>query len=126
VAGRLRKHNAKCSGLKVSIKNPEFKTIDRQKKLNSPTNITQILYEEALDIIINSWNLKEPIRLITITCINLTFGYEEEQLELFELQEDNTKNKKLEALDNSIDNIRNKYGNEILKKANIIKNDLGI
>jgi DNA polymerase-4 len=125
VAARLRNYNAKCGAIKVTIKNPEFKTIDRQKKLDSPTNITKILYDEALEILINSWNLNEPIRLITITGINLTFGYEDEQLKLFELN-NNMKNKKLEALDNSVDNIRKKYGNEILKKANIIKNDLGL
>ena len=126
VAMRLRNHNAKCGVLKVSIKNPDFKTIDRQKKLAVPTNITKIIYEEALDIINNSWNLNEPIRLITITGINLTFGYEEEQLDLLNQQDNNSKDKKLEALDNSVDNIRKKYGKDILKNANIIKNDLGI
>jgi DNA polymerase-4 len=112
VAARLRNHNAKCGAIKVTIKNPEFKTIDRQKKLDSPTNITKILYDEALEILINSWNLNEPIRLITITGINLTFGYDDEQLKLFELN-NNAENKKLEALDSSVDIIRKKYGNEI-------------
>jgi len=122
VAGRLRRYGLKCCGLQVTLKDPDFKTIDRQKQLAKPTWLTQEIYENALDLIARSWNVKNPIRLLTVTGIRLVDAENGEQLDLF----DHRRRNKLEALDQSVDRIRQKYGIGILQRAAIMQNDLGI
>lgn len=123
VASRLRRAGLKCWGIQVSIKNPSFKTIDRQMQLSHPTDITKEIRDTALEIISRSWRVGDPIRLITITAINLVHSSDGEQMSLYH---DGPDLSRFEALDSSLDQIRQKYGSGAVKPASILKNDLGI
>ena len=88
VAFRLRRYGMKCSGVKVEIKNPYFKTISRQRKLDNGINTAQSIKRIAMDIIdATEYNLGndkyEPIRLISITGIGLKDEKTNEQLSFF-------------------------------------------
>ena len=74
----------KAYGVKVDIKDPYFKTISRQKQLHLPTNLASEIRMTSLEILKTSWNLSDPIRLLTITAINLTDETADEQLSLFD------------------------------------------
>jgi DNA polymerase-4 len=41
VAGRLRKHGLKCATVQVAVRDPNFKTITRQRGLDVPTNLSR-------------------------------------------------------------------------------------
>ena len=71
VATRLRKHKLKAFGVKVDIKNTNLKVISRQQQLENPTNLAETISDTALGIIKKSWKLREPIRMLTVTAINL-------------------------------------------------------
>ncbi len=124
VAGRLRKYEMKCQGVKVDIKDPFFKTISRQKQLELPTNLADEIGAAALELIRKSWNLKAPIRLITITGINLAEEGEAEQLSLFTAGRGNRE--KSEKIERTMDGIRRKYGESAITFGRIINNDIGI
>ena len=123
VAFRLRKHGLKCQGVQVSIKNPEFKTIDRQKQLDNPTYLAKTIYKTALELVRRSWKPGDPIRLLTVTAINLADESVGVQMSIFGAD---ANDEKQEALELSLDKLRHKYGKTVVKPASVLKNDLGI
>ena len=124
VAGRLRKYEMKAYGVKVDIKDRNLKTISRQKQLITPTHLALDIRKAAMEIIKNSWNTNEPIRLLTVTAINLCDEDEEEQLSLFaNTEEDKTKK---ESMEKTMDEIRRKFGAGAITFGQVINNDIGI
>ncbi len=123
VATRLRKHKMKASGVKVDIKSPAFKTISRQQQLDNPTNLAETIAETSMDIIRKSWQLSSPIRMITITAINLCDEEQSMQLSLFFDEQDSEKSEKIER---TMDDIREKFGSDSISFGRILGNDIGI
>lgn len=124
VSSRLRNYQMKACGIKIDIKDPYFKTISRQKQLDISTNITEEIYNSAYLLLKTSWTIGNPIRLLTITGINLVNENESEQLSLF--TKDIEYRDKSANLDKTIDKIRNKFGGNSITFGGILKNDLGI
>jgi DNA polymerase-4 len=123
VAYRLRKRERKCRGVQVTVKDPEFNVTDRQTRLENPTHLTRDIYEAALALVLRVWKPGSPIRLLTVTAIQLTSGDEGAQLSLFD---DPAAAAKRESLERSLDKLKSKYGMSVVKPASIIKNTLGI
>ena len=123
VAGRLRRYGMKACGVKVDIKDPYFKVISRQKQLFSPTNLAGELAKNALDIIHSSWKSGSPIRMLTITGINLTDEFFGEQLSLFGVSSDDRQ--KGEQIERTMDEVRKKYGSSSRGFAAVLDNDIG-
>lgn len=124
VAGRLRQYEMKCHGVKVDIRDPMFRTISRQKQLVLPTNLAEEINRSALELIRRSWNLKDPVRMLTVTGIGLADENEEEQLSIFAA--DREDRGKTETIERTLDTIRRKYGGNAITFGGIIKNDIGI
>jgi DNA polymerase-4 len=123
VARRLRKHGKKCYGVQVSIKNPALKVIDRQLQLKAPTNLAKTIYESAMSLVERSWKIGSPIRLLAVTAISLTGESDGGQMSLFD---DAGETARREALERSVDALRQRYGKSVVKPASMLKNDLGI
>ena len=124
VGGRLRKYGMKASGIKVDIKDPHFKVISRQKQLFSPTSQSSEIAHAALEIIHASWKIGEPIRLITITGINLVDELMDEQLSLF--SSNGANRERGEKLGHAMDEVRKKYGTGAIGFAAVLDNDIGV
>ena len=120
VASRLREYGLKCYTIQVTIKDPKFKSISRQKRLVTPTFLQKVISDTAIDIIKGSWNMDEPIRMLTITAMNLVAADACEQVSLFQ------DNQQTEKLEKTIDAIRNKYGTGAIKLGTNMKNDIGL
>ena len=119
VAVRLRRHRMKATTLQVTIRDPHFHDICRQKPLPAPTCVARELAETALELIRASWNLSAPIRALTLTAHNLVPEEEAaEQLDLFQ-RNDTQRRDKLERLERTIDGIRTKYGRDVLFSAGL-------
>lgn len=124
VAARLRKQQVKCCGVQVTLKDTKLKTISRQQMLSQPTHLSKVITNAALQIIRRSWKISNPIRMITITGIQLvTDDQSGMQLSLFE---DVKKYDRREQLEAAIDMLRDKYGKSVISYGSILKNDLGI
>lgn len=112
IASKMRKSNVKCRGVQLTVKDNDFKVITRQKMLSSPTDLARTISQAAVDILRQSWNFKKPIRMLTVTGINVISDAEStEQLSFFK----NTSEEKYESIEKSIDAIREKYGKDIIK-----------
>ena len=117
VAVRLRKHGMKAGTLQLTIRDPKFKDICRQRPLDAPANTARELYRAAMDILSRSWTAGAPIRAITLTAHNLIpEGEAAEQLDLFQSCAPQ-KRDKLEKLERTMDAIRSKYGREAVTVA---------
>lgn len=124
VTSRLRKCNRKAGGIKVDIKDPDFKVFSKQKQLFVPTNLSSDFVKASMEIIHSIWREGQPVRLITITGIYLTDEDESTQLSLFGGDEDSRI--KGEALDHTMDLVREKYGLSSIGFASVLDNDLGV
>lgn len=124
VSSRLRKNKMKCYGIKIDIKDPDFKVISRQKQLSTPTNLESDIFQTSMEIIRNSWNSNHPIRLLTITAINLCEEDEDIQLSFFD--NFSAQKEKSEKVERTIDDIRAKFGNDSITFGRILKNDIGL
>ncbi|NMA64619.1 MAG: DNA polymerase IV [Clostridiaceae bacterium] len=127
VASRMRKYGVKCSTIQVTIKDPDFKVITRQRPLLTPTYLAKEIAQTSLEIILSYWNIKAPIRMLTITGLNLLpedapIG---EQITFGDLGKEDIR-KKREKLETAIDMIRDKFGKNSVSIASTIDNDLGI
>lgn len=109
VASRMRRYGVKCRVVGVALKDPDFKSISRQKTLPAPTHLTREISGAAMQLIRACWQENAPLRSITVTGANLV-GAEcaAEQLAFFD---DGIAGKeKLEKADLAVDKIRAKYG----------------
>ena len=124
VAVRLRQKKKKAFGVKVDIKDPSLKVISRQQQLDNPTNLAENIADTAVSIIEKSWNLRHPIRMLTVTAINLCPEDQAQQLSLF--SSENIQNETGEKMERTMDDIRKKFGRNAITFGRIIKNDIGL
>lgn len=124
VATRLRHHKLKAYGVKIDIKDPSFTTISRQKQLFVPTNLASELSQAAMELIHESWRPGAPIRMLTITGINLCDEMTEEQISLF--ASDNRSHQQGEKIERTMDDIRSRFGSAAITFGGVLGNDLGI
>ena len=124
VASRLRYHKMKAFGVKVDIKDPTFTTISRQKQLLLPTNLASELTRAAMELIHESWRNGAPIRMLTLTAINLCDETVEEQISLFTADSQN--HQQGEKIERTMDDIRSKFGSSAITFAGVLGNDIGV
>lgn len=121
VAVRLRQNKKKALGVKVDIKDPSLKVISRQQQLDAPTNLTEVLSHTALSIINKSWDLRDPIRMLTVTAINLCPEDQAQQLSLFATE--NIRSESGEKMERAMDDIREKFGKNAITFGRTTKSD---
>ena len=112
---RLRKYNMVGSVVSVQLRTSDFKNYSHQRKLNFATNSTKEIFKVAKDLVRQLYK-NEPIRLIGIRIDNLC-DEEEKQISLFE----DINIKKQEKLDKVVDNIKDKFGYEMITRAGDMK-----
>lgn len=123
VATRMRKYGVKCQVIAVQIKDPKFKNISRQKTLTSPTHLTREIADTAMELIRSEWKENAPVRSITITGSNLVSSDQAvEQLSFFD-ELDTKDRQRYEKLDQTVDQIRQKFGKEAIGLGGRIKSE---
>ena len=110
VAARLRQQGLYCGAVSVSVKDPDFHTVSRQKRLAHSTHLTRELLEAAMELADRVWKPPAPVRLLNVTALSLTDSLETyEQADLFTPQQP-VEDEKHERLEQAVDAIRRKYG----------------
>lgn len=120
VSSRARRKSKEGSTVQISLKYSDFKTITRQCTVPR-TNLYKEIYRAGLELLKDVWNDKKPIRLIGIA---LT-GFEEtpsgEQISFFDLDNQHQSNQKDHQVQEALDEIRKKYGNDMVSWASLIR-----
>lgn len=118
-----RKHEKKGRTVQITIKYSNFQSITRQKTVPA-TNLTKEIYTAGFDLLKKNWNDLLKIRLLGISIS----GFDEEtgakQLSMFQLtdvSDEKTDRDKLYKIENTVDDIREKYGDSIINRGTFIK-----
>ena len=109
--------------VQVTIRDPNFKDICRQKRLSAPTYVSRDLTDAAMELIRASWNPKAPVRALTITAQNLMEEQDAgEQLDLFAAGAAPRRDR-LEKLEKAMDGIRDRFGRDAIAAASTVHRD---
>ncbi|MBS5641187.1 DNA polymerase IV [butyrate-producing bacterium] len=112
VAARMRRDGKKCSCVAVTYRTLDFKTRSHQKNFEDPTDVTEEIFAQVKKLLYECWKC-EPLRLIGVALTDLTSD-EFRQMSLFENTEDREKQKKV---DETIDDIRRRFGNGMIVRG---------
>ena len=127
VAARLRRAGLFCTALQLNIKDPALKSISRQKQLETPTDLARELAAEGMALVTASWDMKKPIRALTLTAIGLTSEKSPCQLTLDGSdRQDDPRRKKQAALEQTLDQLRQRFGEGVAAPAGVLGSDLGL
>ena len=124
VAGRLRRHGVWAGAVQVTIRDPDLKTITRQKQLPMSTHLARDLANACWELMEKNWDMARPVRMLTVTALAITEEPFAVQQSLFD---DAPKaDPKREKLEKSLDAIRKKYGRGAIGAGSILHNDMGL
>ncbi len=119
VAVRLRQLDMKCATVNITIRDPNFKDISRQKGLSSPTYLAREIIQAAMELLEQSWTSNAPVRALTVTAQNLMPAKQAgEQLDLL-TPDASPRREKVEKVERAMDGIRGKYGKDAISPARV-------
>ena len=111
VCDRLKLEKFAASTVRLTIKTPNFKTIQRQTTLPIPTDLRRTIFNSALSLAKSADAHQYPVRLLGVSCSGLT-PKKNVQPDLFSQQ-----NGKLESVEDIAMLIRQKFGDNAMKSG---------
>ena len=122
VGRRLRKRGMVCQTVQLGIRDPEFHNRSRQITLERPTNSTRALIDLSMQLLLGHWPMDKPVRLLSVTAANLLPENQScEQLSLFDAAGDIQKRDRQHKLDQTVDALRQKFGDKSVVFAHSVK-----
>lgn len=113
-AARLRAGKLRARTITLKLRYPDFTTITRSTTLPQPTNLGDIIYEQARALLEKVWHPGTKVRLLGVATSNLET--KTRQLSLFETSES-----RLDRLSQAVDEIRRKYGEDAITRASLLQ-----
>lgn len=120
VGKKLRDSKMYADTIGIWIKYSYFEKISKQEKLDFSISTDDEIYGNALRVFEKLWNKEDGIRSICVFTSGLSQA-RKKQLSLFDIEStgsDKNKSEVDEKLQSVIDEMRNKYGNDIIKYGN--------
>jgi len=118
VGQRVRASHELAGMVSTEIKYASFQSVSHQTTLENPSASTDVIYTTACQLFDELWNGK-PIRLLGIRTSKLVPESEPKQLSLFDYQNPAPLSEKQQKLDSALDSLRNKYGQDIIKRGSL-------
>lgn len=113
VAASLRRQAMLARAVTLKLRYDDFSTFTRSQTLTEPTDVTQIIYQQALQLF-RQHILAHPVRLIGVTAGPL-LALAEKQLSLFT----DTKTEKQQKVDSALDLVRARFGADAIQRARL-------
>lgn len=114
VAMRLRETGCYCFTVAIHVRNKELHSFTRQKKLDKPTDLTNEIAKAAIELFENNYDFSSDIRSMGVRVADLVPDTTPIQLDLFGNEELRVRQARL---DNTIDNLRKRFGNQSVRRA---------
>ena len=125
IGERLRRRGLRAATVAVTVKDPILRTLTRQHTISPPTDLGREIAAEAERILLSEYGIGKPIRMLTVSAMNLVAGEEGDQLSLFaEARTD--RHEKTGRLEETVDSIRTRFGVGAVVRGAVLGNDLGI
>ncbi len=126
VARRLRRKGVKGRTVTLKLRYAPFRTITRSQTLPAPTHLEQTIYEVAKRLLAKcALTKKDAIRLIGVSVSGLCADDQQhaEQLSLFDDLSFRAPDPKQEELSKTVDLLKDKFGENIVTRARLIKRE---
>ena len=117
VGHRLYVFNKRATGVMISVKNNRLDVRQWQCKLSVPTQSPSQIAREAFSLFLKNYDWRLPVRAVSVRAISLVADGTPYQLDIFA---DTEKLSKLEALDRTVEDLRHRYGEGIIRNACLI------
>lgn len=115
VAARLRKDNKCGSCVSIHLRTNEFRHFSHQCVLNGATNITTEIFEASCRLFDEAWDGITPLRQLGVQVTRLS-NEPYQQFDFFSGMSPKQLEKKM-ILDETVDALRDKYGEDILRRG---------
>lgn len=126
IGAKLRSKSMKCTTVALSIKDTRLKTIQRQRPLSNPSDIGKEISSIAYEILCDEWNFKLPIRSLTVTASGLIDAKSSfDQFDLFSICDSSLRDKDKKK-EQTVDEIRNKFGSSSISIGALYDTDIGV
>lgn len=116
VGMRLREDGVRAFVVGIHLKTSEFEYSGRQRQLFGPTNVTEEIYREAVRLFDELWDQRTPLRQLGVSAGKIVKDCGR-QYNLFDME----KYDRLEKVDQAVDAIRRKYGEDAVMRACFLK-----
>ena len=108
IGRELRAEGLTCRTLGLKFRYPDFTTVMRQVTLSELTDMDYLIYENAQRLFKQVWRPGQSVRLLGVSASKLNAGGE--QLSLWD-----TDDKKKRKMQNTVDEIRGKFGDQAVR-----------
>jgi DNA polymerase-4 len=127
VVWRLRNENKKCTVVQLTIRDTNFHTIQRQRKLSTPTWLQSDIISTAQSLATENWKNGMRVRMLTVTVSGLVEpDMVSQQITLFDEPNATEHNEKQEKLEAALMNIRRKKGVDSIYRGMYDERELGV
>lgn len=120
VARRMRKHKLKGRVISISVKDCDFNQFTRQHKIEYFTNFIDDISKHAIKLFTDNYNWDKGIRSIGVSVSDFESDNVSFQKNLFVNEKEK---KKLESLEETVNNIKDKYGGYSLQRGLLLKDE---
>jgi DNA polymerase-4 len=110
VGTRLKKKAYLAGGVRVKLKTSDFQTLSRQRLLRDPSDVAEILFETACDLL-PTFAHPGPFRLVGLAAHDLISADQPEQGDLFDPHSESR------ALEQTIDALNERFGKNAVRRA---------
>ena len=124
VAYRLRTDHLCCSTVQIELRDTRLAVISRQKKVYYPTNLSDEILDAAFSLFCQSRtrDLRDmPLRSVAVRATQLSSEDDSAQLSL---DFDMCRHTRLEAIERTVDVLRERYGDRIIRRAHLFADPL--
>ncbi len=120
VSHRLKEEKLSACGVQISVKDNQLFVRQFQAVLPYATQSAKELAEAGIELFSCNYKWQNNVRAVTIRAINLQSSDTPIQLDLFSNAE---KHEKQEVIDNTVMDIRRRFGDKAIQNASLLEND---
>ncbi len=121
VAARVRRDGVKAYCISITIRGNDMKKHSHQRMLDTPTDGTSRTYEIARELFRQLWDGYTNLRLIGLAMTQID-REGQQQLSFF----DEITDEREQNVDKTVDVLRQKFGNDIIKRGSMIGSDIKV
>lgn len=118
VCRRMREQGLMAKTVGISVRDSELSTFTRQHTLNKHTNLTKDIIKASMDIFVKNFRMGKPLRSIGVNVTEFVHNDVPQQINLFE---DEIKRTQSENLDKTLDSLKKRFGNYIVRPAFLLR-----
>ena len=119
IGHRLKKHGLCAEGVAIFIRDNTLQHNQWQTKLELPTQSAMVVAKTAFNLFKKRYRWGNPIRSVTVQAINLVSQDAPRQIGMFM---DAEKQEKMERLDRCVEDIRARFGKNIIRNGVLYQN----